>query len=669
MYRLAIFTLVLALVFAVGAAQAAVLYVDHTATGANDGTSWADAYTDLQSALAAMAAGDEVWVATGTYYPTATTNRDASFFLTGNNKLYGGFAGTETSLGQRDIDSNPTILSGNIGDPGTYVDNSYSVVRISVPDSNTVFDGFTVRDGNAGEDFIFVERYMGGGMVILRSGTSGAVKVSNVIFCDNRAGRGGAVYVEPWTGSGHNGAADFQNVAFYNNSVTAEYAMGWGGAIYTIDSDITITGARFYGGSAEYGGGACFEGGSVSLYNAEFHDNSAILGGGLNTYLCSAFVANTTFYGNTATTGGGGIFSNQASLSLVNIIMWDDSAPSEPEIKYGTIPPEISYSLVAGCGGSGGGWNPAIGSDGGGNLDTDPLYVDPLTGDLRLDGSSPAIDAGNSAAPGLPATDIAGDPRIYGVDVDMGAYEYSVAGKSSTVVIDKTGSEIYFISDLDTLAVMNFTSEDLDSARVVQVKQAPPNIKEGSDWVKVHYEITAFPEDADFETLLKLFYDQEDFDCSGISDESLLQLWRYDEPTAKWEYKESNGDIDKNSLTAIDVTKFSVWGITDSKNAVDVEEDNIMPKAYVLHQNRPNPFNPSTVIEYQLPSSQHVQLSIYNVLGQRVITLVDEPQTAGFKSVRWNGFDQSGASVASGVYFYRLRAGAFTEARKMILLR
>lgn len=88
-----------------------------------------------------------------------------------------------------------------------------------------------------------------------------------------------------------------------------------------------------------------------------------------------------------------------------------------------------------------------------------------------------------------------------------------------------------------------------------------------------------------------------------------------------------------------------------------------------LDQNRPNPFNPVTTIDYDLPVGTHVELTVYNALGQYVATLVDEPQSPGRKTVRWYGIDDGGSRVASGVYFYRLRAGNAVEARKMVVVK
>jgi hypothetical protein len=105
----------------------------------------------------------------------------------------------------------------------------------------------------------------------------------------------------------------------------------------------------------------------------------------------------------------------------------------------------------------------------------------------------------------------------------------------------------------------------------------------------------------------------------------------------------------------------------------DVEEppghDSFLPTGYELYQNRPNPFNPSTQIAYDIPSGTDVRLSIHNILGQQVRILVDSYETAGHHTVVWDGCDSRGNPVASGVYFYRLAAGGESRSLKMLLLK
>jgi hypothetical protein len=94
-----------------------------------------------------------------------------------------------------------------------------------------------------------------------------------------------------------------------------------------------------------------------------------------------------------------------------------------------------------------------------------------------------------------------------------------------------------------------------------------------------------------------------------------------------------------------------------------------VPTKFFVYQNYPNPFNPETEIGYTLPQASEVNLAIYNLLGQRISTVVDEYQTAGHKVVRWNGTDEEGNNVASGVYFYRIQAGDFVKSKKMVLMK
>jgi hypothetical protein len=89
-----------------------------------------------------------------------------------------------------------------------------------------------------------------------------------------------------------------------------------------------------------------------------------------------------------------------------------------------------------------------------------------------------------------------------------------------------------------------------------------------------------------------------------------------------------------------------------------------IPSEYVLQQNYPNPFNPSTVIEFALPKRSHVNLELYNLLGERLGAIIDETLSPGYYSVPFNA-----TRVASGVYLYRIQAGDFVETKKMVILK
>jgi hypothetical protein len=93
------------------------------------------------------------------------------------------------------------------------------------------------------------------------------------------------------------------------------------------------------------------------------------------------------------------------------------------------------------------------------------------------------------------------------------------------------------------------------------------------------------------------------------------------------------------------------------------------PTEFALRQNYPNPFNPTTIIEYALPKASEVKIQIYNILGQKVKNLVDESQDPGYKMIHWDGKDDNGKEVSSGIYFYRIEAKGFVKCKKMTLLK
>jgi len=93
------------------------------------------------------------------------------------------------------------------------------------------------------------------------------------------------------------------------------------------------------------------------------------------------------------------------------------------------------------------------------------------------------------------------------------------------------------------------------------------------------------------------------------------------------------------------------------------------PQEFVLLQNYPNPFNPTTTISYTLKENARVNLKIYNTLGQVVKTLVNDQQQAGARTVHWDGTNEFGARVASGVYIYRIEANNFVQSKKMVMMK
>ena len=183
-----------------------VLYVKADAAGAGDGTTWADAYTDLQVALAAAESGDHIWVAAGTYRPSGPSDRTATFQLRSGVEIYGGFAGTEVSRSERSPATNATVLSGdlngndqevleppNLASESTRSDNSYHVITGSGTDETAVLDGFVITGGNANGP----GNSNGGGMFNVSGSVPANPTLVNCTFHRNSARlNGGGIYNE-----------------------------------------------------------------------------------------------------------------------------------------------------------------------------------------------------------------------------------------------------------------------------------------------------------------------------------------------------------------------------------------------------------------------------------------------------------------------------------------
>lgn len=324
-----------------------IRYVKSGATGS--GTSWDDASGDLQEMINASNAKDQVWVAKGVYKPnrrpddidvTASAgDRYKSFLLKAEVSVYGGFAGTEIELIDRDISliatDNETILSGNIGDQSTNEDNTYHVVTIAGEmGEKTIFDGFTVEDGYT-EAISGTPSIVVNGQNIPSTRSPGIIvyfvnfiEFRNLIVRNNtNASPGqnaGAIYM--FSGGGGN----LRNVKFINNKSlfgTADGG-GLGGAMYTyglsnINCNINFYNVQFIGNEASYRGGGVFMGqySNLKFYDCRFEGNKATISSGGAFYLGSsssnADFYNTDFIENQSQTNGGAIYApNSGRLNI-----------------------------------------------------------------------------------------------------------------------------------------------------------------------------------------------------------------------------------------------------------------------------------------------------------------------------------------------------------------
>ena len=281
------------------------IYVKANATGANNGTSWANAYTSLGTALDAATNGSQVWVAAGTYKPdrdslgnlTPADNRNKTFVLKNGVALYGGFVGTETILTQRNVAANATILSGDIGVQNDSTDNIYHILQVRNLTTATRLDGVTVtlaftalftggRDGSAlnvlnGDMYFTIANCIfsnNSNFVAVYCTQNSGLNIENTIVSNNYnavSSYGGAIYCDDVNSSlsvnmkdctftnnfgGLGGAIATKlkmtaiNCEFTNNRVNgsvdysfgfANYSGGQGGAIYST-TDLDLTGCVFY---------------------------------------------------------------------------------------------------------------------------------------------------------------------------------------------------------------------------------------------------------------------------------------------------------------------------------------------------------------------------------------------------------------------------------------
>ncbi|NLX15002.1 MAG: hypothetical protein GXY44_15315 [Phycisphaerales bacterium] len=244
-------------------------FVNIHAVGANDGTSWADAYNHLQDAFAEAASSPveiyAIWVAAGTYRPDEGAdqipgNRQASFTLLDGVAVYGGFAGNETALDQRDPAANVTILSGDIGVPGDNSDNSLHVVIGSGTDATAVLAGFTITAGNANGSV--APHNSGGGLYI----SSGSPTINNCVFIANATiGNGAGLYL-------YSSSPKIANTSFLNNT-----SLYYGGAIYNrYYSSLTLINCLLAGNTAKLGAAVSSSAGSsATLLNCTISQNTA----------------------------------------------------------------------------------------------------------------------------------------------------------------------------------------------------------------------------------------------------------------------------------------------------------------------------------------------------------------------------------------------------------
>ena len=382
------------------------------------------------------------------------------------------------------------------------------------------------------------------------------------------------------------------------------------------------------------------------IENCLIVNNEGTAGGGLTFYDSPFDVINCTIANNHASSQGGGIYlQNSPQPTVVNSIIWGNTAPNGPQVFiYSGTGFEVTYSNIQG------GWT------GTGNINADPLFVSGyyLSQPPCQTALSPCVDAGNPSSPmiiGTTRTDGVLDEGI----VDMGYHyedgiipiEITLTPANPPIIIPETGGSFDF-----NIAVTNNT----------------PDPQTTDIWTEV-----ILSEVGSFQDILFLDYllpggaapsRERSLEVPAIAPAGEYQYCAYvgEYPWIVWDddsFIFTKEGTDGDWLTALPY--WNGYGESfDEKSMLPIE----LPSAYLLHSAHPNPFNPTTAISYQLQAASYVELVVYDVMGREVARLVDGFRSAGMYETAFNA-----SELASGVYFARLTAGNFQQTQKLLLVK
>jgi gliding motility-associated-like protein len=453
-----------------------IIYVKMGSSGS--GTSWADAYPDLADALnsanvlnnATPGKVKQVWVAAGTYYPkfflACGDARCVTLSLVKDVAVYGGFAGTEAAIEERDMTANISILSGDFNKNSNTADNAYHVVTALGDLGTALLDGFTISGGRAN----------GGGIYVVNDQT---------LITSSGAG----LYLSATS-----------ELSLSNLIVTDNYAAGAGAGIFSIRKCYLSRSVLKNNSADASGGGACFEGGEFRLDQVNILNNTAAgNGGGLYINLGIGNISNMVVKGNAATIGGGGMTISNTGINLSNVQVTGNVTPANGggiclNGSGGPASQFTNVTLSANVAGNGGGiyadgsafilnnsivyGNSAPTGAGIYEVDSDlytgeynlvegrdadstrhtlagvinpqfkdmPAAAQTTGGDFTLTLGNPVSNKGSNALySGLDTAtkDLAGNPRLFGAVIDLGAYEMQVINThpdSSGILYVKKGA-------------------------------------------------------------------------------------------------------------------------------------------------------------------------------------------------------------------------------------
>ncbi|NOQ27124.1 MAG: T9SS type A sorting domain-containing protein [Bacteroidales bacterium] len=377
-----------------------IYFVKSDASGNNDGANWDNAFNSLKSALSEVTSGDTIVVAKGVYKPYISSRADV-FEMVAGVKIFGGFEGleeiTQTAIDNRELETNESILSGDRygNDDGlnNNTENSFTLVLFDAEDaafSNTTeLDGFTISGGNSNYSLSTPLEYVRGGGIYMQVGylKDCSPTLRNLIIENNTARSGGGIYMDGIVDSYTTNATTLENVQFINNYAFYSSSAG-GGAIFmsglpNSSCEPSLNDVAFINNSSgQNGGGIYMSGGYIG-------------GAGI----VSPVITNATFYGNTCVTDWGTALHINAQEGTAdpifnNVIFYgNDEVQIRSYATTGTDNPTYNHCLITGSPSTS--WNTEIGTDGGENIEGDPLFINPENGIVDVLEGSPVLNTGD----------------------------------------------------------------------------------------------------------------------------------------------------------------------------------------------------------------------------------------------------------------------------------
>ena len=515
-------------------------------------------------------------------------------------------------------------------------------------------------------------------------GSTSSSNISDVDIIDNttEAWRGGGIY---YFGG---------NASLSNMKIVGNHSAGNGGGIgFQAVTDIEMDHILISGNTASSGAGIVLNGGNFSF-------------------------SNLTVVGNISSNGssGGITFSDSYSyvseLLLSNSIVTDNSGDAQIVLGPNSEPHAITVTHSNIEGNQDGITTNDNGSVtwGTGNIDENPLFCEPDSNNYHISETSPCAGSGqegaNMGAFGVGCETLAIEfPSIVDVwDVpdDQGNWVYiqftasahdgSDEGPLGSYTIERLDDDVWvslhsfdaygsehYTTEAHTLADSTGEGNGMTAFRVIAAMEVGALISESAEGYSVDNIAPGVPTGlmaSVSETGIHLSWDlstAEDFQYFHLEKSSTADFGEYQViETADTAYVDTDYETDITIYYRLVV--FDDGGnVSDYSEVVDMtvlwtDLGIAIPDEFAIHQNYPNPFNPVTTLRYDLPEQAHVYIIIYDMLGRKIKTLINEQQDPGYKSLIWNATNDYEKPVSAGIYLYQIQAGEYISTKKMVLL-